>query len=62
MPTDVARWNLRDAGRLRVAERRALALLLVLTSYETFRELRAAGLSDRQMVAFLQEAAREALT
>ena len=54
--------NLRDAGRLRVAERRALALLLVLTSYETFRELRAAGLSDRQMVAFLQEAAREALT
>ena len=54
--------NLRDAGRLRVAERRALALLLVLTSYETFRELRAAGLSERQMVAFLQEAAREALT
>jgi AcrR family transcriptional regulator len=53
--------NLR-AGRLRVAERRALALLLVLTSYETFRELRAAGLSDRQTVALLQEAARDALT
>ena len=41
--------NLRDAGRLRVAERRALALLLVLTSYETFRELRLAGLSQRQL-------------
>jgi AcrR family transcriptional regulator len=54
--------NLRRAGRLRVGERRALTLLLVLTSYETFRELRAASLSDRQTVAFLQEAAREALS
>src|SRR5438477_4772983 len=38
--------NLRSAGRLRsgVGERRALALLLVLTSYDTFRELREAGL------------------
>ena len=54
--------NLRRAGRLRVGERRALTLLLVLTSYETFRELRASNLSDRQTVAFLQEAAREALT
>ena len=54
--------NLRRAGRLRMGERRAFTLLLVLTSYETFRELRASNLSDRQTVAFLQEAAREALT
>jgi AcrR family transcriptional regulator len=53
--------NLRRAGRLRVSERRALALLLVLSSYETFRELREAGFSDRQATAFLQENAREAL-
>ncbi len=42
-------------------ERRAVALLLVLTSYETFRELREAGLSDRQVAATLQGAARDLL-
>jgi AcrR family transcriptional regulator len=52
--------NLARAGRLR-NERRALALLLVLTSYETFRELRAAGLSDRQLTTTLQQAARDLL-
>jgi hypothetical protein len=31
--------------------------LLVLTSYETFRELREAGLSDRRLTAHLLEAA-----
>lgn len=54
--------NLHRAGRL--SERttaRALALLLVLTSYETFRELREAGLSDRQITLTLQHAARELL-
>lgn len=36
-------------------ERRAVALLLVLTSYETFRELRQAGLSEREVTKTLQE-------
>jgi hypothetical protein len=45
-----------------VTERRALTLLLVLTSYETFRELREVDLSDRQATVFLQETARDALT
>jgi AcrR family transcriptional regulator len=51
--------NLRRAGRLRSSgdERRALVTLLVLTSYETFRELRDAGLSDRAATTFLQQAA-----
>jgi AcrR family transcriptional regulator len=53
--------NLARAGRLRVPERRALTLLLVLSSYETYRELRQSGLSDRQATSFLQEAARDAL-
>ena len=55
--------NLDRNGRLRagLTERRALALLLVLTSYETFRELSGDGLSDRQASALLQETARELL-
>ena len=53
--------NLARSKRLRVAGHRALTLLLVLSSYETYRELREAGLSDRQAAAFLQEAARDAL-
>ena len=38
--------------------KRSLALLLVLTSYETFSELRRAGLSDRQITTLLRETAR----
>jgi hypothetical protein len=38
-----------------VTDRRVLSVLLVLTSYETFRELRLAGLSDRELVRTLQE-------
>ena len=53
--------NLRRSSRLRVPQRQALTLLLVLTSYETFRELREAGLSDPRAIAFLQEQARESL-
>ncbi len=52
--------NLSRAGRLR-SERRALPLLLVLTSYETFRELREVGLTDRQLITMLQDAARDLL-
>lgn len=53
--------NLSRAGRLREGtnERRALSLLLVLTSYDTFRELREAGLTDRRLTTTLQESARE---
>ncbi|TML44347.1 MAG: TetR/AcrR family transcriptional regulator [Actinobacteria bacterium] len=51
--------NLSGAGRLGPSTQRALALLLVLTSYETFRELSGAGLSARQATATLQETARE---
>jgi AcrR family transcriptional regulator len=57
--------NLHRSGRLRdgATEQRALALLLVVTSYETFRELQAAGLSDRQVTTFLQDtASREILS
>jgi len=53
--------NLAGGGRLRTTERRALALLLVLTSYETFRELREAGLTDRQLGATLHDTARDLL-
>ena len=53
--------NLRRAGVLRSSERDALALLLVLTSYETFRELRETGLSDRQLTGTVQQAARDLL-
>lgn len=55
--------NLDRSGRLRPSlnVRGALNLLLVLTSYDTFRELRAAGLSDRQVTALVQESARTLL-
>jgi AcrR family transcriptional regulator len=53
--------NLGRARRLRVPPRKALTLLLVLSSYETYRELREEGLSDPQVTAFLEETAREGL-
>jgi AcrR family transcriptional regulator len=52
--------RIRDARRLPAgtSERRALAHLLVVTSFETFRELRRrAGLSEREVVRSLQDAA-----
>jgi len=55
--------NLGRGGHLREGtnERGAVTLLLVLTSYDTFRELREAGLTDRQVAATLQGAARDLL-
>jgi AcrR family transcriptional regulator len=55
--------NLRSVRRLRtgVTPQRALNLLLVLSSYDTYRELREAGLSDPQTTALLQDTARELL-
>jgi AcrR family transcriptional regulator len=51
------------ARRLRSSqgERRALDLLMVLTSYETFRELREAGRSETQVIRTLQDTARALL-
>lgn len=48
--------RLAGAGRLRTGtgERRALQLLMVLTSYETFRELRLAGVAKRDVAKTLQ--------
>jgi AcrR family transcriptional regulator len=55
--------RLEDAGRLRgsVTAERAVALLLVLSSYDTFRELRATGLDDEQVTSHLQGAAHDLL-
>jgi AcrR family transcriptional regulator len=55
--------HLRESGRLRdgVDDPYALALLMVLSSYETYRELREAGGSDRQVTATVQALARTQL-
>jgi AcrR family transcriptional regulator len=55
--------NLRAAGRLRrgVGERRAVSVLMLLTSYDAFRELREAGLSDQEVARALQESAAQLL-
>src|SRR5213083_2426740 len=54
--------HLHRNGRLRDrTTARALNLLLVLTSYETFRELHEAGLSDPKLKTTLQQTARELL-
>jgi AcrR family transcriptional regulator len=55
--------NLDAAGRLRggLSPRDALAMLMLLTSYETFRELRQAGLSERKVTENLERSARELL-
>jgi AcrR family transcriptional regulator len=51
--------NLQAARLLRqgVTAQRALATLLLLSSYDTYRELRATGLTDKQITAFLQDSA-----
>jgi AcrR family transcriptional regulator len=53
--------NLDGAQHLRagLTRQRALNLLLVLSSYDTYRELREAGLSDRQTTNLLQQTARD---
>ena len=55
--------NIRRARRLRsgVTERQALARLMLLTSYDTYRELLHAGLSDRELTRQLQNDARRLL-
>jgi AcrR family transcriptional regulator len=55
--------HLNKTGRLRkgLSESRALARLMVLTSYETFGELKQAGMSERELTRTLQESARELL-
>lgn len=51
--------HLQTKKRLRagLSERRALDLLMVFTSYESFRELRLSGLTDAQLTKTLQESA-----
>ena len=55
--------HLQRAGRLPegTSEGRALAQLMVLTAYDTFRELRAAGLSQRELTRTVQESGRSLL-
>jgi AcrR family transcriptional regulator len=53
--------HLRKSGRLRKSEARALALLMVITSYETFGELHRAGVSERELTKTLQASASELL-
>jgi AcrR family transcriptional regulator len=55
--------NLQRAGRLRtgLTRQRALNLLLVLSSYDAYRELREAGLSERQATTLLQQTAGDLL-
>jgi AcrR family transcriptional regulator len=55
--------RLREAGRLRagVDERRALTVLLLLTSFETFCELRRETADEAALAGLLQELARELL-
>jgi AcrR family transcriptional regulator len=47
--------------RPRMTEKKVLAVLMLLTSYETFCELRLAGMDDDEIVRTLQLSARELL-
>jgi AcrR family transcriptional regulator len=59
----------RLAGRLRagrvlrpgLSQRKAVAHLMLLTSYDTYVELRQAGLSDRELTALLKDGAERLL-
>jgi AcrR family transcriptional regulator len=55
--------HLKAAGRLRsgLSERDALDQLMVLTSYETFSELRLAGRSEQRVIQLLQDSAQALL-
>jgi len=55
--------HLRKAGAARreLSERQGLVILMLLTSYESYRELRHAGLSDRAATSTLVETARSQL-
>ena len=55
--------HLRAAGVLhsRTTAREAVALLMVLTSYDAYRELREADLPDRKITSILQDTARALL-
>jgi AcrR family transcriptional regulator len=55
------RGELQRLARHLGLRKRSLALLLVLTSYETFSELRRAGLGDGQVTELLVETARKQL-
>ena len=50
-----------DALKPKLTDKRAVALLMTLTSYETYRELCMAGLSERKVEKTLRQTARELL-
>jgi hypothetical protein len=56
--------HLKATGWLRrgPTEQGALPLLMVLTSYETFCELRLAGTTDAELIKTLQQSARRLLS
>jgi AcrR family transcriptional regulator len=54
--------TLARAGRLGVPRTQALTVLLLLSSYDAYRELRDEGLSDRRATALLQDSARRLLS
>jgi AcrR family transcriptional regulator len=55
--------NLRRSRRLRggVSEKRALSVLLLATSYGSYRELRETGMNERETAKLLLETARRSL-
>jgi AcrR family transcriptional regulator len=55
--------NLRSSGRLRpgISARTVLATLMLLTSFDGYRELRLAGLPEREIVKTLQDSGRRLL-
>jgi AcrR family transcriptional regulator len=55
--------HLRKAGALRshVSDRQALVVLMLLTSFESYRELRHAGVADRAAASTLLDVARSQL-
>ena len=55
------RWHRVPVNFTGLSRQHALNLLLVLSSYDTYRELREAGLSDRKLTILLQQTARELL-
>jgi AcrR family transcriptional regulator len=57
----VTHLRTKDALKPKLTDKRAVALLMTLTSYETYRELCLAGLSERKVEKTLRQTARELL-
>ena len=57
----VTNLRTKEALKPKLTDKRAVALLMMLTSYETYRELCLAGLSERKVEKTLRQTAREML-